>query len=196
MPKKNVASTKAPLPKSFSIPIGGQRHELTYEQAFAFGHSLIQGGHVAEADKIFRELAKVVDRGPRARIMLARCRAELEDFETCEKILQFLFKGEDEPVAEELQAAFVFHKIGMRSDAIRAMAKVVEGFQNLPTACLLLGDLFASAGKVEKATYCWNLAIQRDRKGGAVSLTASRQLAGLKKQLAGAPKARRSPSTK
>lgn len=51
--------------------------------------------------------------------MLAQCEAGLRHFDACSEILTAAFEGEDKPIAEELHTAFVFHKLGLRDDAIR-----------------------------------------------------------------------------
>jgi lipopolysaccharide biosynthesis regulator YciM len=154
----------------------GKEHSLTFQEAFLYGHTLMAGSHFDTAATIFTRLAKVSGRGPRAKVMLSACAAGLDKYSICQDILKVAFEGEDQAVIELLQAAFVYHKLGMQADAIREMTKVVQQFANVPTACLLLGDMFAEQGAEKKAAYCWQLAIKRDRKGGAVGLTARKQL--------------------
>jgi thioredoxin-like negative regulator of GroEL len=167
---------------TFTARMGRKKRRLTYEGAFSFGHSLMEAGHYEYALQIFSTLAEVPDRGPRARVMQARCKAELDDFEACKEILENVFEDEDQPVAEELQAAFVHHKLGMKREAMLALRKVIKEHTDLPTACLFLGDLFREAGSLEKAAYCWKLAVQRDRRGGAVAKAAKNQLKRLAKR--------------
>jgi len=162
--------------------MGRKKRRLTYEAAFSFGHSLMEAGHYDLALQVFSTLATVPNRGPRAQVMEARCRAELDDFETCKEILENVFDGEDQPIAEELQSAFVHYKLGMTREAMLALRKVVKEHTDLPTACLFLGDLFQEAGSWEKAAYCWKLAVQRDRRGGAVAKAARGQLRRLVKR--------------
>jgi thioredoxin-like negative regulator of GroEL len=168
-------------PRTYNFRFRGKAYQLTFEQAFGFGHTLLEGGHAQDAAKLFTALAKVPNRGPRAKIMLAQCQAALDNYAACHEILAAALQGEDQPVAEDLQAAFVYHKLGMEGDAVREVAKVVNKYKNLPTACLVLGDLFAAAGRTDKAVRCWKLAIRRDRRGGGVALTARQQLDRLDK---------------
>ncbi|MGD9724018.1 MAG: tetratricopeptide repeat protein [Pirellulales bacterium] len=163
----------------YAFQLHGKQHQLTFQEAFSYGHTLMAGGHFATAAKIFSRLAKVTGRGPRAKVMLSACAAGLDKYAVCEEILKVAFDGEDRLVIETLQAAFVYHKLGMQADAVREMTKVVEQFENLPTACLLLGDMFAEQGAAHKAAHCWRLAIKRDRPGGAVALSARKQLTSL-----------------
>jgi thioredoxin-like negative regulator of GroEL len=160
----------------FIVRRGTQKAELSFQQVFSLGHSLFQSGHYARAQDVFAVLGRVRGRGPRAKIMLARCKAEIESFEACSQILQTIFEGEQEPIAEELQGAFVFHTMGMQNDAIREMVKAVREYPDFPTALLCLGDLYLEKGDHAKATYCWKLAIKRDRNGGAIAVSAQKQL--------------------
>lgn len=181
MPRKQSQPTPdADKAKRYQFHFDDKQYRLTYEQAFSFGHTLMQGGHFETAAQIFAKLAKVPDRGPRAKIMLSRCAVGMDKYAVCQEILKIAFKGEDHAVIEMLQAAFVYHKLGMQTDAIREMTKVIQKYKNVPTACLLLGDMFAAEGMPRKATYCWNLAIERDRPGGGVALSARKQLDALK----------------
>ena len=159
---------------------GKRKASLTYQEVFALGHSLFQAGKYGLARDVFGGLAKIGGRGPRAKIMLARCKAEIESFDTCNEILQGIFDGEDSAVAEELQGAFVFHTMGMQDEAIRAMVKVIKEYPDFPTAFLYLGDLYLEKGNAAKAAYCWKIAVKRDRKGGAVAIAARKQLAKLR----------------
>ena len=165
----------------YSFLLQGKEYSLTFQEAFSYGHTLMAGGHFETAATIFTRLAKVPRRGPRAKVMLSACAAGLDKYSVCQEILKIAFDGEDHAVIELLQAAFVYHKLGMQSDAIREMTKVVQQFENVPSACLLLGDMFAEQGAGKKAAYCWKMAIKRDRKGGAVGLTAHKQLESMQK---------------
>jgi thioredoxin-like negative regulator of GroEL len=167
---------------TFTARMGRKKRRVAYEEAFSFGHSLMEAGHYEHALRMFSALARTPNRGFRARVMQARCQAELEEFEACNEILKNVFENEEKPVAEELQSAFVYHKLGMTREAMRELRNVVKEHKDLPTACLFLGDLFQEAGSLRKATYCWKLAAQRDRRGGAVAKAAQKQLRRLMKQ--------------
>jgi Tfp pilus assembly protein PilF len=176
---------------TFTVRMGRKKRRIAYEEAFSFGHSLMETGHYEHALEMFSALARTPNRGPRARVMEARCRAELEEFEACSEILENVFAGEEKPVAEEFQSAFVYHKLGMTREAMLELRKVVKEHKDLPTACLFLADLFQEAGSLQKAAYCWKLAVQRDRRGGAVAKAAQKQL----RQLMRRAKAKAQPST-
>ena len=113
---------------------------------------------------------------------MARSEAGRDHYEACHDLLQTVFEGEEDPIAEDLHNAFVFYKLGMQSEAIHELAEIVRAHPNLPTACLILGDAFAAAGKSDKAVSCWQLAIQRDEQGGSVATAAKGQLLRLKKK--------------
>lgn len=164
---------------AFVARSGRKQTELTYEQAFALGHSLLDDAEFGDAEGIFKVLARVRGRGPRAKLMLSRCKAGRFNLDACEEILQSVFDGENEAVAEELQAAFTYHVLDARESAIRELVKVVNEHPDLPTACLFLGDLLKEAGRYDKAAKCWKLAIRRDRRGGAVSVAARKELTKL-----------------
>lgn len=65
--------------------------------------------------------------------------------------------------------AFVVYHVGIRQDALRAMFDLVNKHRDLPTLCLLLGNLLAATKQRSTAKKCWSLAIQRDRPRGAMA---------------------------
>ena len=180
MPRKQPPSAARKKTEArYVFHIQKKRYQLTYQQAFSFGHTLMSGGHFESAARIFSQLAKIPGRGPRAKIMLSNCAVGMDKYSVCQQILRVAFEGENQAAIEMLQAAFVYHKLGMQADAIREMTKVIQQYENVPTACLLLGDMFLAQGKPEKAAYCWDLAVKRDRPAGAVAVSARKQLAAL-----------------
>jgi hypothetical protein len=56
------------------------------------------------------------------------------------------------------------------------MVELVNQHRDLPTLCLLLGNMFMAANELQNARKCWSLAVQRDRPGGAVARVAMRYL--------------------
>ncbi len=149
---------------------------ISFEQLFAIAYSLFHDGKPKAAEDAFKELSKIRGRGVRAKMMLARCKAELDQYDECEKIISSLFEDADGPVADELQTAFVYHSLGMTVDAIKELVKVVKQYPDLPTACLYLGDLFNEASDLKMAVRCWKLAVKRDRRGGAIAKIAKKQI--------------------
>jgi lipopolysaccharide biosynthesis regulator YciM len=162
---------------------GSKQTELTYENAFSLGHSMLDSGQYEQAQGIFTVLARVRGHGPRAKLMLSKCKAVSFNFEACDEILHTIFEGEDEPIAEELQAAFKANTLGTRENAILELVNIVNKRPDLPTVCLFLGDLFREVGKLNKTVECWKLAIKRDRQGGGVALAARKELTKLANQM-------------
>jgi lipopolysaccharide biosynthesis regulator YciM len=139
------------------------------------GDSFVQSGHFREAKSIFERLAPVADRGPRARIMLARCQSAMGEYDACSKTLDSAF-GREESIASDLHSALVFLTLGFRDDAIKALLELAKRNTSLPTVCLVLGDAFAKQGDVKRAKACWQMAISRDRLKGGVTIAAGRRL--------------------
>ncbi|HSS97729.1 MAG TPA: hypothetical protein VLK33_11900 [Terriglobales bacterium] len=164
---------------TYTITVNDKKLKLDFAQAFALADALLEADQPQQAKSIFAALAKVKDRGPRAKLMLAQCEATLRHFQACSEILDATFSDEDgppEPIAQELQNAFVFNKLGFRDDAIRSMHKLASKFENLPTLCLMLGDMFKEQRKFDKAKACWKLAKKRDLLKGGVAIAADRRL--------------------
>ena len=165
-----------PAPAEIQIVIGGKKHRLAYERAFALGCSLIEKGQAAEAAKIFERLERFTDRGPRAFIMQAFCEAAAMNFKDCNMPLTQVFEGEKQEVAAALHTAFVSYHVGIRQEALNAMVALVNKHRDLPTLCLLLGNMLAASHQLVMAKKCWSLAVRRDRPGGAVAAVAKQHL--------------------
>ena len=166
----------------FALEFGGKSAEFTFERTFAYGHTFLKAKEYAAAARIFKTLVQARGSDRRAMILLALCEAELDHFEVCQGILQDVFKGKDEPLAEKLHSAFVYNKLGMPSEVIEELAEIVTDRTDLPTVCLILGDLFRTTKQWDKAASCWQAAVKRDERGGAVALTARGELARLEKK--------------
>jgi hypothetical protein len=165
-----------PVPAEIELVIGGKTCRRTYEQAFTLGCALLEKGHVEDAAKLFERLEEFTDRGPRAFIMQAFCEAAALHFEESSKQLSDLFSAEHPEIAKTLQDAFVSYHVGIRQDALRGMTELVNAHADLPTLCLLLGNMLHAAGRVPLARKCWSLAIHRDRPNGAVAVAAMLRL--------------------
>jgi len=161
---------------SYSFDVGGRKVALDFPHAFALGDVLLERGELEAAKSVFELLAAVGDRGPRAKIMLARCQSSLGNFTDCSATLEAAFGDDKETIAEPLHSALVYQKLGFRNDAIRTFGDLARRFESLPTICLLLGDLFAKQGDRAKAVACWKMADKRDRLRGGVALAAGRRL--------------------
>jgi tetratricopeptide (TPR) repeat protein len=170
------SETPPPAPAEIELVIGGKRCRRTYEQAFALGCALLEKGHIDDAAKLFERLEEFPDRGPRAFIMQAFCEAAAMRFEESSKQLTDVFSGEHQEIAKVLQNAFVSFHVGIRQDALETMTELVNTHRDLPTLCLLLGNMLRAADRLALARKCWSLAIHRDRPGGAVAAAAMRRL--------------------
>jgi hypothetical protein len=78
--RPSVRSSVKPKSPKFKLQIDGQTRELTYQDAFMHAYDCAREGTLERAERIFSALCDVTDRGPRARIMLARCHAHSLDF--------------------------------------------------------------------------------------------------------------------
>lgn len=162
-----------PVPVEIELTIDGKKHRLAYEQAFALASQILQKGDAANAARLFERLEEFSDRGPRAFIMQAFCEAAAMHFDRVSKPLTDAFASENKTIATALHNAFISYHVGIRQDGIDAMVELVNEHRDLPTLCLLLGDMLHSAGETPMARKCWTLAVQRDRPGGAVASVAS-----------------------
>jgi hypothetical protein len=165
-----------PAPAEIAITINGQTRRVAYEQAFALGCSLLKAGQAANAAKLFERLEEFIDRGPRAFIMQAFCEAAALHFDDCNRPLNEAFKGQQNNIVSALHNAFISYHVGIRQDALNAMIGLVNEHRDLPTLCLLLGDMMEEANHLPMAKKCWSLAVHRDRPGGAVATVAMNQL--------------------
>lgn len=177
-----MSETASPTPDSVSpgeieLTINGQAYRLTYDKAFALGCAILKQGHAEQASKVFERLEAFTDRGPRAAILWAFCEAAAKQFAKCSAILSQALDGESPEVAETLHDVFVYYHVASRQEAIRNLADLVNQHHELPTLCLLLGDMLAAADNPSLACKCWKLAVRRDRADGAVAAVAKQRLA-------------------
>jgi len=151
--------------------------EITVEKALALAHSLLQAKRYQAAMRICK-VASVDSHHPEVAILLACCEAGLKDYAACQKTLQVVFSGDNEALAAHLQAAFIYHDLGMNLDAINELITLTNDYPDLAMAWLLLGDRLHDIGQHDKAALCWRLAIDRDKRRGVAALAARRELAG------------------
>ncbi|MGD9634723.1 MAG: hypothetical protein AB7G28_07020 [Pirellulales bacterium] len=163
--------------------LDGERKRLTYEQAFQLGCVMLNAGNRLDAAKLFACMEEFTDRGPRAFIMQAFCEASAMRFDNCGAALEEAFSGEKE-IATKLQNAFVSYHVGIRKEGVNALIEMVNEHDDLPTICLLLGDMLEQMDQEKMSRKCWSLAVERDREGGAVATVATLRL---KKALHKAP---------
>jgi hypothetical protein len=166
----------AVAPAEIELTINGEPHRLSYERAFALGCTLLNKGQTEHASKVFERLEAFTDRGPRAFIMRAFCEASAGHFDRCSAALCQAFPGDSLEVAETLHSVFVFYHVASRKEAIRDLIELVNRHRELPTLCLLLGDMLAAAENALLARKCWKQAVRRDRAEGAVAAVAKKRL--------------------
>lgn len=155
---------------------------MTVDEALALAHSLLQAKRYETAMRICEKVTSVDAHNPQAAILLACCEAGMKDYSACQNTLQAVFSGDKNTLAEHLQAAFVYHNLGMNRDAACELIGLTNEHPDLPMAWLLLGDLFKDMGKPGKASLCWRLAIDRDQCQGVAALAAQQELAGGKQE--------------
>lgn len=172
--QKSSAATSTAV--QIDIRIGRKVHRLAYVQAFALACSMLKQGHVEDAAILFERLAAFKDQGPRAFIMQAFCLAAGLHFDQCSKPLAEVFNGDRQPIAADLHNAFVSYHVGIRQDALTTMIELVNKYRDLPTLCLLLGNMFETGGESAMARKCWSLAIYRDHPGGSIAAVAASHL--------------------
>jgi hypothetical protein len=170
-----------PAPAKLDIRFGGKVHAVSYEQAFALAFTLIDHKHFDEAARIFIRLQAITDRGPSALIMQAYCEAAALHFDSCSKPLTAAFHGENRSLAADLHSAFISYHVGIRQDAITALTEIANQHRELPTVCLVLGDMLHATGETNLAGKCWSLAVKRDWPNGSVAIVATRRMQSLPK---------------
>jgi hypothetical protein len=160
----------APDPATIKVGIRGKTFSLSYEKAFQLGTFLLNKKRPEAAAKMFERLMQFTDRGPRAAIMRAYCEAAARRCEGCSAALSVAFPSRQRRIAEALHNAFVSYHIGMRDEAVEAIADLCKARHDLPSVCLLLGDMFAARQDWKRAKRCWSLSVERDAPNGAVAL--------------------------
>jgi tetratricopeptide (TPR) repeat protein len=171
-------ASREPAPAEVEVVIDGERKRLTYEQAFRLGCVLLGAGKRLDAAKLFKCMEAFTDRGPRAFIMEAFCEAAAMQFDNCGESLAEAFE-DDKAIATRLQNAFISYHVGIREEGIQALVELINEYDDLPTICFLLGEMLSKADRPDMAKKCWKLAIERDRKGGAVAAVAARRIKSL-----------------
>ena len=98
--------------------------------------------------------------------------------------LNLSFPEEKRPVADRLHDAFAYHGLGVKTDTLQELISLSNEYKDLPTVCLILGDIFAEVKNLRQAALCWKLAVQRDGKEGIVAQAAREVLRRLKRKAA------------
>ncbi len=164
------------MPATFDVQFGGTVRAVTYEQAFVLAFALIDQKEFENTAQLFERLQKFTDHGLRAFIMQAFCEAAALHFDRCSKPLATTFDGNNQSLVTDLRNVFISYHAGIPQDAIYRLTELVNRNRELPTICLILGDMFRTMGKDDLAQKCWSLAVKRDWPNGAVALVAAQHL--------------------
>jgi hypothetical protein len=164
------------------LRIGSSTYSLGRENAVSLAHALIKAKKYDLAARICETILGWNANAPEPAILLACCKAGLKNYAACNRILQSVFTGEKKHLAEHLQAALVYHTLGMTPDAEGELIAVADEAPDLPMIWLLLGDEYAAVGDQRKARLCWQVAIDRDIRGGPIALAAKHQLAQVERR--------------
>lgn len=165
-----------------NVRAAGKTYSFNFRQAFRFGHALLRTRRFKEASQVFEAMTHSGSRDPLAMIMLAYCKAGLQDYAASKALLCQVFADGNFAKADQLHTAFVYLSVGMCTDAVQELTALARECPDLPVLCLLLGNLLASQRKQTKAIQCWKLAVARDRSDGAVAATARRLVSAQVKQ--------------
>lgn len=175
-PKMSDTRPLSPEPVVISVQMGGKSRTFSYEQTFALGCNMLEKSEVESAAHLFEQLKRFTDRGPRAYIMHAFCEAAALHFDSCSKPLLAAFDGDKKDIVADLHNAFISYHVGIRMDALKTMVELVNKRHDLPTLCLLLGNMYKASGNLALARKCWALAVKRDWPAGGVALVARHHL--------------------
>lgn len=163
--------------RRFTVVRNGQRVKLTFAQLFAAGHRVWIKGDYQTAKQIFQQLADVSNKIPRAHIFLAHCLVMEGDYAGCSSVLhRALPKEEYANAASRLHDTFVLWKVGLFVDAKEGLKSLAMDFAELPTFSLMVADLLYQSGSQSLSEKFLRRAIQLDRAGGGVSLSANSML--------------------
>lgn len=179
-----TVSTDVPAPVRFNVRHQGRSMQLNYQQVFAIGYAHWFGKRFSNAARFFESLTTISDRGPRAHIMLAHCKAMFGDYSGCCSTLSRVLTSDDvKEAAIDLHEVFVMWKCGFYLDSKNGLRKVISEHRELPTPCLILAGLITQYGKDVESIPILKLAINRDRPDGAIATIARRKLSFAMTQL-------------
>lgn len=170
-----IPAPRVPSPAVFRLSSRGAGIQVSYEELFQRAYELHQTARFETAGSLFEALSSRTDRGPRAHILLALCRARQQRYADCIHALSAAFNPAD-GTASRLHEAFVFWTCGLYQDVRQILLEVVRDRKDLPTPCLLLADLLDCSGNRKRPPVLWQLAMQRDRHQGAIRRIATDHL--------------------
>jgi hypothetical protein len=164
--------------------VGERSYLLDPQRAFVFAHTLILKKEYDKAATVLQAVVASKVEHPRPAILLAYCKAALKDYAASHDLLELSFPEEKQLVADRLHDAFTYHGLGVKTDTLQELIKLSNDYKDLPTVCLILGDIFAEVKNLHQAALCWKLAMQRDGKEGIVAQAAREVLRRLKQKAA------------
>jgi hypothetical protein len=164
------------------LQIGERSYLLDPQHAFVFAHTLILKQEYDKAATVLQAVVTSKVEHPRPAIMLAYCQAAMKNYAASHDLLELSFPQDKQQVANRLHDAFAYHGLGVKSDTLQELINLANEYKDLPTVCLILGDLFAEARNLRQAALCWKLAIQRDGKEGIVAKAARETLQRIKQK--------------
>lgn len=174
------SATPVPEPKIFRIHRGNRDVQISYEELFATGHKLWLKHKYVEAAKVFKVLSEVTDRGPRAHLFLAHCKAMQNDFMGCSGTLyNALPKEKFGDAAIDLHNTFILWRVQFSDEILKGLVKIVNDYPALATPCLMLSDFLIEQGKSSQSPKALRQAIKRDRPNGSISRIAKHDLAAV-----------------
>ncbi len=166
-----------PAQAFFSLEVRGVVQRASYERLFEKGHELWIQRKFKHAIHVFELLTRAQDRGPRASILLAHCYSmDLRFSDCCRTLYEALDPSVYRDGASRLHDIFVMWTCTFYKFVRVDLEQFVRDYPGLPTPALLLGDFYLFARHFEKSADCFELAIQRDFKGGSVGRIANNQM--------------------
>jgi hypothetical protein len=166
------------------LRIGERSYLLDPQRAFVFAHNMILKKEYDNAATVLKAVVASKAEHPRPAILLAYCKAALKDYAASHDLLELSFPEDKRPVADRLHDAFAYHGLGVRTETLQELTSLANEYKEMPTVCLILGDIYAEARKLRQAALCWKLAVQRDGKEGVVAQAAREALGRLKHETA------------
>ena len=166
------------------LQVGERGYLLDPQRAFVFAHTLIVKREYDKAATVLKAVVGSNVEHPRPAILLAYCQAALQEFAASHDLLELSFPEDRRPVANRLHDAFAYHSLGVKRDTLQELISLSNEYKDLPTVCLILGDLFAEVKNFRQAALCWKLAVQRDGKEGIVAQAAREVLRRVKQNAA------------
>jgi len=161
------------------LVLEGRRRKLSFDQAFAIGHQLWRRDKPLDSEQVFQKLFLHDSHCRPVRLLFARGLAKLREFHKCHQLLQETFPEDQAALAARLHDAFVMRSLGDLKDAIRDLAVIAQERQDLPTVCLILGDLWERSGDINRAVGLWRMAARRANGRGPIAYSARHQIASL-----------------